>query len=61
MCSAAAATAARRCSELIRDSHEPPRRRRRTRKRAWQLFRALVDRKIIEFIPETERRRVRCA
>lgn len=38
---------------LIRDSHEPPRAKKEHTKRAWQLFRSLVDRKIIEFIPKT--------
>src|SRR5262249_42731556 len=39
--------------QLIDDSHETPSRKRALRKRAWQLFRALVDRKIVEFIPRT--------
>ncbi|HEV2692735.1 MAG TPA: DUF3516 domain-containing protein [Verrucomicrobiae bacterium] len=38
---------------LIRDSHETPRQKTAHVKRAWQLFRALIDRKIIEFIPKT--------
>ncbi len=37
--------------QLIEDSHETPSRKRALRKRAWQLFRALVDRKIVEFLP----------
>jgi superfamily II RNA helicase len=41
--------------KLIRDSHESPKSKKAHTRRAWQLFRALVDRKIIEFIPKTER------
>jgi superfamily II RNA helicase len=37
--------------QLIHDSHETPTRKRALRKRAWQLFRALLDRKIVEIIP----------
>jgi hypothetical protein len=37
--------------QLINDSHEPPARKRALRRRAWQLFRALLDRKIVEIIP----------
>src|SRR4051812_7289698 len=37
--------------QLINDSHETPTRKRALRKRAWQLFRALLDRKIVEIIP----------
>ncbi len=37
--------------QLIADCHEPPRRKAALRRRAWQLFRALLDRKIIEWIP----------
>ena len=40
--------------ELIRTSHEPPKARKEAMKRAWQLFRSLLNRKIIEFIPRTE-------
>jgi len=39
--------------KLIRDSHETPRQKVAHIKRAWQLFRSLLDRKIIEFIPQT--------
>jgi superfamily II RNA helicase len=39
---------------LIRDSHEPERAKKAHFKRAWQLFRALIDRKIVEFVPRTE-------
>lgn len=38
---------------LIRDSHTTPHRQRELRKRAWQLFRALLDRRIIDLIPPT--------
>jgi superfamily II RNA helicase len=36
---------------LIRDCHETPRGKREHTKRAWQLFRSLVERKIIEILP----------
>jgi hypothetical protein len=38
---------------LIRDSHEPEPAKRAHRRRAWQLFRALVARHIVEIVPET--------
>ena len=37
--------------QLITDCHEPPARKNALRKRAWQLFRALLDRRIVEIIP----------
>ncbi|MBL9217382.1 MAG: DUF3516 domain-containing protein [Opitutaceae bacterium] len=37
--------------QLINDCHEPTARKRALRKRAWQLFRALLDRKIVEIVP----------
>ncbi len=37
--------------QLINDCHETPTKKRALRKRAWQLFRALLDRKIVEIIP----------
>jgi superfamily II RNA helicase len=37
--------------KLIRDSHEPQHAKAALRHRAWQLFRGLLDRKIIEFGP----------
>ena len=40
--------------QLIRDCHETPRQKQAHLKRAWQLFRSLVERKIVEFIPKTE-------
>jgi hypothetical protein len=44
----------RAMQRLIRESHEPEAAKAGHRKRAWQLFRALVDRRIVEFIPRTE-------
>ena len=44
----------RAMQQLIHDCHETPRQKQAHVKRAWQLFRSLVDRKIIEFIPKTE-------
>ena len=42
---------------LIRDCHETPRQKEAHTKRAWQLFRSLLDRKIVEFInPRSSRR-----
>jgi superfamily II RNA helicase len=41
----------RAMQRLIRDSHETDHRKRALRKRAWQLFRALVERKIVEIAP----------
>ncbi len=40
--------------QLIRDCHDTPRQKAAHTKRAWQLFRSLLDRKIVKFIPETE-------
>jgi superfamily II RNA helicase len=40
--------------KLIRDCHETPRQKQAHTKRAWQLFRSLLDRRIVEFIPKTE-------
>ena len=39
---------------LIRDSHETDHAKRGHLRRAWQLFRALVDRGIVEIVPRTE-------
>jgi len=39
---------------LIRDSHEPDRAKKAHFRRAWQLFRALVARGIVEIVPRTE-------
>ncbi len=41
--------------QLIRDCHETPRQKQAHIKRAWQLFRSLLDRKIIEIVPAAER------
>ena len=38
---------------LIRDCHDSPKAKKAHLQRAWQLFRSLVERKIIEFIPRT--------
>ena len=40
--------------ELIRRCHDSPKAKKAHVKRAWQLFRSLLDRKIVEFIPRTE-------
>ena len=40
---------------LIRDCHDTPRQKKEHIKRAWQLFRSLVERKIVEFVPLVER------
>lgn len=45
----------RAMQRLIRDSHETPLRKKAHRKRAWQLFRSLLERRIIEIIPREER------
>src|SRR5207237_788776 len=37
--------------QMIADSHETPARKKALRRRGWQLFRALLDRKIIDWIP----------
>ena len=44
----------RAMQRLIRDCHEPEAAKKAHRARAWQLFRALVDRQVVEFIPRTE-------
>jgi superfamily II RNA helicase len=45
----------RAMQQLIHDSHESPVQKKAHRKRAWQLFRSLTERKIIEILPRTER------
>jgi hypothetical protein len=40
--------------QLIRGSHEPEAAKKAHRKRAWQLFRALVARQIVEIVPRQE-------
>lgn len=50
----------RAMQKLIRDSHETPHRKRALRHRGWQLFRALLERKIVEWIePEPSGRKLR--
>src|SRR5581483_6540493 len=44
----------RATQDLIRRSHETPKAKKAHVKRAWQLFRSLTERKIVEFIPETQ-------
>jgi hypothetical protein len=39
----------RAMQKLIRDCHESPKAKKAHRHRAWQLFRSLVERKIIEY------------
>jgi hypothetical protein len=39
--------------QLIRDAHEPEAAKPAHRRRAWQLFRGLVRRGIVEFVPRT--------
>jgi superfamily II DNA/RNA helicase len=41
--------------QLITRCHETPRQKQAHIKRAWQLFRSLLDRKIVEIIPQSER------
>jgi len=40
--------------KLVRDCHETPKQKQAHTKRAWQLFRSLVERQIVEFIPKNE-------
>ncbi len=44
----------RAMQRLVHDSHEPERAKPLHFKRAWQLFRALLDRGIVEIVPKTE-------
>jgi superfamily II RNA helicase len=44
----------RAMQRLIRDCHETPKAKKQHIQRAWQLFRSLVERRIIEFTPKTE-------
>jgi superfamily II RNA helicase len=43
--------------KLLRDCHESPKAKKTHTRRAWQLFRSLLDRKIVEFINPRSRRR----
>ena len=45
----------RAMQKLIRDCHESPRQKQAHTQRGWQLFRSLVDRKIVEIILGSER------
>jgi superfamily II RNA helicase len=45
----------RAMQRLIAESHESANRKKALRDRAWQLFRALIDRKIVSIIPKAER------
>ncbi|MGV3593321.1 MAG: DEAD/DEAH box helicase, partial [Gammaproteobacteria bacterium] len=45
----------RAMQQLIRDSHETPAQKKVHRKRAWQLFRSLLERRIVEIVPTSER------
>jgi superfamily II RNA helicase len=44
----------RAMQRIIRDSHESAVAKKAHRKRAWQLFRALVARQVVEVVPRTE-------
>jgi superfamily II RNA helicase len=44
----------RAMQKLIEDCHESPKAKKAHFSRAWQLFRSLVDRKVVEFTPRTE-------
>ncbi|MCC6235691.1 MAG: DUF3516 domain-containing protein, partial [Verrucomicrobiales bacterium] len=41
--------------DLIRTSHDSPNQKKAHSRRAWQLFRSLLERRIIEFIPKESR------
>jgi len=45
----------RAMQQIISDSHEPAVQKKVHRKRAWQLFRSLLERRIIEIIPQARR------
>ena len=44
----------RAMQRLIRDCHETPKAKKDHTRRAWQLFRSLLDRRIVELIPRTK-------
>jgi superfamily II RNA helicase len=44
----------RHMRQLIRECHDPEAAKAAHTRRAWQLFRALVSRRIVEFVPRTE-------
>jgi superfamily II RNA helicase len=43
----------RAMQKLIHRCHETPKAKKQLARRGWQLFRSLVDRRIIEFVPQT--------
>ena len=43
----------RAMQRLVRDSHEPESAKAAHRRRAWQLFRSLIARGVVEFVPKT--------
>src|SRR4029450_6252930 len=45
--------ACRAMQRLLRDCHEPEAAKPALRRRAWQLFRALVARRVVEFLSRT--------
>jgi superfamily II RNA helicase len=45
----------RALQRLLRECHETPTKKAALRRRAWQLFRALVDRRIVEILPRDAR------
>ncbi|HMW46999.1 MAG TPA: DUF3516 domain-containing protein [Cellvibrionaceae bacterium] len=45
----------RAMQQIIKDSHETAAQKKSHRKRAWQLFRSLHERNIIEILPKSER------
>ncbi len=45
----------RAMQRMIAASHEPPAKKKALRRRAWQLFRALVERGIVEILPKEAR------
>lgn len=47
----------RAMQKLIRDCHETPKQKKAHTQRAWQLFRSLLDQKIVEFINPSSGRR----
>ncbi|MDB6031155.1 MAG: box helicase [Verrucomicrobiales bacterium] len=44
----------REMQRIIQHSHESPNAKKEHIKRGWQLFRSLIDRKVIEFIPRNQ-------
>lgn len=50
----------RAMGKLIADCHESEARKKQVRRKAWQLFRSLLERGIVEFIPRTSTGRKLC-